>query len=105
MQSNIQLNSDFIIDLEVADFGADFTGSAIHRISFDFDGETGIHVLAEKYASRIFRACRYVEEGKFQWSRLTLRFARDAFAVAYGSGTCRIFTSSASMAESLFAEL
>ncbi|MEQ1850423.1 MAG: hypothetical protein ABMA01_02410 [Chthoniobacteraceae bacterium] len=48
---------------------------------------------------------RSAEEGKLIWHRLVLRFARDAYALAYGAGWGRIFATSAAQSEAIFAEL
>jgi hypothetical protein len=105
MNTSMHLHADFKIEDDLSDIGAEFTGAVIHRIGFDFDGTTGLDLLAELYPYRIFRAYRWFEEGKLKWSRLVLRFARDAYLVAYGSGTGRIVTSTGAAAEALYAEL
>ncbi len=101
----VQLQSDFKIDSDLADVGDAFAGGPIHEITFDFNSETGLDTLAEVYPYRVFRAYRYVDEGKLEWSRLVLRFARDAYVVARSWGSGYIYASSAEKAEAILAEL
>ncbi len=105
MNSSIHLHADFKVEDDLSDIGAEFAGAVIHRIGFDFDGDTGLDTLADVYGYRIFRAYRWQEEGKLKWQRLVLRFARDAYVVAFACGTGRIVASTAEKAEALLAEL
>ncbi len=105
MKTSIHLHADLRLDEDLADVWGTFAGSPVHRIGFDFDGSTGLDTLAELYPYRIYRGYRSVEEGKLQWNRIVLRFARDAFAIGYGSGTGRIVAATAAKAEAILEEL
>lgn len=105
MNTSMHIHAEFKVEDDLQDIGAEFAGSVIHRIGFDFDGETGLYTLADVYGYRIFRAYRWLEEGELKWQRLILRFARDAYVMAFGCGTGRIIASTAAKAEALLAEL
>lgn len=101
----MHLHAEFELESEIADLGDAFAGGPVHQIQFDFDAATGLDTLAEVYSHRVFRAYRYADEGKLKWNHLVLRFARDAYAIAYMRGWGRIFATSVEQVEAIFAEL
>lgn len=68
-----------------SDLSLHFATRPMHRIQWELD-EAGIQTLATRYADRIFRTSRSVEDGKLGWSTLLLRFEGDTFAVFRGEG-------------------
>ncbi len=82
-----------------------FAGGPVHQIQFDFDAQIALDTLAEVYSYRVFRAYRFADEGKLKWNRLVLRFARDAYVIAYACGWGRIFATRAEQVEAIFAEI
>lgn len=104
-KAHVHLHAEFELESEIADLGDAFAGGPVHQIQFDYDAATGLDTLAEVYGYRVFRAYRFAEEGKLKWNRLVLRFARDAYVIAYAYGFGRIVATSAAQVEAIFAEL
>jgi hypothetical protein len=93
------------LESEIADLGEAFAGGPVHQIRFDFDSATALDTLADVYSYRVFRAHRFADCGQLKWNRLVLRFAHDAYVLAYCSGWGRIFGTRARQVEAIFAEI
>ena len=101
----IHLHAEFELESDIADLGDVFAGGPVHQIRFDFDAQIALDTLAEVYSYRVFRAYRFADEGKLKWNRLVLRFARDAYVIAYACGWGRIFATRAEQVEAIFEEI
>lgn len=102
---HIHLHAEFQLESEIADLGDAFAGGPVHQVQFDFDAASGLDTLAEVYGYRVFRANRFADERKLKWNRLVLRFAHDAYVIAYSYGSGVIIAANARQAEVIFAEL
>ncbi len=106
MSPTLYLTSEFQLRDPMSDFAARYAESPLHRIGFDTDAE-GIEALVAAYPDRVFRARRIVENGRFKWQGLLLRFADDVFVRVTGNGAdwVEIYAPSAERAERLHAAL
>jgi hypothetical protein len=105
MKPIFNVHAETNLDEDLADVGGALLGSVQHRIAFDFDGTRALDILAEVYDYRIIRAYRWADRSKLQWSRLVLRFAHDAFVLAFRCGSGRVVAGTAAKAEAIYAEI